>query len=107
MEPADRPLAGADHGGNDHRWRRNGHGIGAERDPERIGINVSRDWPVADGLTQGLHAQLLEVLPPDARRQVLGMVTQSDLIAALYKHIALSAGGPGTTATRTVPPHVG
>ena len=27
----------------------------AEKDPERIGINVSANWPVADGLTHGLH----------------------------------------------------
>ena len=33
------------------------------RDPARIGINVSRDWPVADGLTHALHNRLLEVLP--------------------------------------------
>ena len=35
----------------------------ADKDPQRIGINVSKDWPVADGLTQGLHKRLLEVLP--------------------------------------------
>ncbi|MEM8547533.1 MAG: M24 family metallopeptidase, partial [Pseudomonadota bacterium] len=35
----------------------------ASRDPARIGINVSRDWPVADGLTEALHQRLLEVLP--------------------------------------------
>lgn len=34
-----------------------------ERDPQRIGINVSADWPVADGLTKGLHQLLLDVLP--------------------------------------------
>lgn len=34
-----------------------------ERDPQRIGINVSRDWPVADGLTKGLHQRLLDALP--------------------------------------------
>lgn len=36
-----------------------------QRDPKRIGINVSADWPVADGLTQGLHQLLLEALPKD------------------------------------------
>lgn len=34
-------------------------------DPKRIGINVSREWPVADGLTSALHARLREVLPVD------------------------------------------
>jgi len=33
------------------------------REPASIGINVSRHWPVADGLTHGLHRRLLEVLP--------------------------------------------
>lgn len=35
------------------------------KDPKRIGINISRDWPVADGLTKGLHQRLLDVLPTD------------------------------------------
>ncbi len=43
----------------------------AERDPARIGINVSRDWPVADGLTQGLHTQLLEVLTPALQQRLV------------------------------------
>ncbi|MCA1929540.1 M24 family metallopeptidase [Rheinheimera sp.] len=36
-----------------------------ERNPQRIGINVSTDWPVADGLTKAMHQSLLEVLPKD------------------------------------------
>lgn len=35
----------------------------AEKNPDKIGINVSADWPVADGLTHGLHQKLLSVLP--------------------------------------------
>jgi len=35
----------------------------ADKDPATIGINVSRHWPVADGLTKGLHDRLLGVLP--------------------------------------------
>jgi len=35
----------------------------ADRDPQRIGINVSKHWPEADGLTQGLHNRLVDVLP--------------------------------------------
>ncbi|MCC5880738.1 MAG: M24 family metallopeptidase [Idiomarina sp.] len=34
-----------------------------QKDPQRIGINVSKHWPEADGLTQGMHTRLLEVLP--------------------------------------------
>lgn len=45
------------------QWRALGELI-RSKDPQRIGINVSRHWPVADGLTKGLHEQLLEVLPP-------------------------------------------
>jgi CBS domain-containing membrane protein len=61
-------------------------------------ITATPDTPVAT-LVQQLSDQGLHRVPIiDARRQVLGMVTQSDLIAALYKRIALSAGGPGTTA---------
>lgn len=35
----------------------------ADRDPQRIGINVSKHWPEADGLTQGLHNRLVDILP--------------------------------------------
>lgn len=35
----------------------------ADKDPARIGINVSQHWPEADGLTKGLHDRLLTVLP--------------------------------------------
>lgn len=46
-------------------------------DPERIGVNVSRHWPVADGLTHGLHQRLLEVLPEDYAERV---VSAEDLV---------------------------
>ncbi|MDF3125914.1 M24 family metallopeptidase [Rheinheimera sp. 1928-s] len=36
-----------------------------ERKPQRIGINVSADWAVADGLTKAMHQLLLDVLPKD------------------------------------------
>jgi len=49
-------------GALDEQWQALGALI-AERDPASIGINVSRHWPAADGLTQGLHRRLLEVLP--------------------------------------------
>lgn len=44
------------------QWKALGELI-ASKNPRRIGINVSRHWPVADGLTKGLHEQLLEFLP--------------------------------------------
>lgn len=47
----------------DAQWKALGALI-AEKNPQRIGINVSRHWPVADGLTAGLEKRLREVLPP-------------------------------------------
>ncbi len=61
--PLGGPYESAWSGGElDAQWQALGELI-AERDPGRIGINVSRHWPVADGLTRGLHERLLEVLP--------------------------------------------
>lgn len=53
----------------DEQWRRLGAVI-AERDPRRIGINVSRHWPVADGLTGSLRDRLMEVLPEALHERV-------------------------------------
>ncbi|WP_213998701.1 M24 family metallopeptidase [Arsukibacterium sp.] len=36
-----------------------------KRQPKTIGINTSEHWPVADGLTSGLHQQLLKALPAE------------------------------------------
>ena len=46
----------------DEQWARLAEII-AERDPKRIGINVSRDWPLGDGLTASLEARLRQALP--------------------------------------------
>ena len=43
------------------QWRRLAEVI-TERDPEKIAVNVSATWPVADGLSHGLHSQLQEAL---------------------------------------------
>ena len=43
------------------QWRRLAEVI-AERDPEKIAVNVSATWSVADGLSHGLHRQLQEAL---------------------------------------------
>ena len=53
----------------DDQWRSLGELI-AERNPKRIGVNVSRHWPVADGLTHGLHQRLMEVLSDDLKKRV-------------------------------------
>ena len=61
--PLGDPYETAWEGGQlDEQWDALGRKI-AELDPETIGINTSREWPEADGLTEGLHNRLLEVLP--------------------------------------------
>src|ERR1700733_1588928 len=62
--PLGGPYKSAWSGGDlDSQWKALGALIAA-RDPKRIGINVSRMWPAADGLTHALHERLIDVLPP-------------------------------------------
>jgi hypothetical protein len=75
--PLGEPFETAWAGGNlDEQWQALADLI-AELDPQRIGINVSRDWPVADGLTRGLHERLLEVLTPSLAER---LVPAEDLV---------------------------
>ena len=61
--PLGDPYETAWEGGElEEQWKALGEKI-AELDPGTIGINTSRTWPEADGLTEGLHRRLLEVLP--------------------------------------------
>ncbi len=61
------PYESAWEGGDlEAQWAALGELI-AERDPRRIGVNVSRHWPVADGLTAALRDRLMEVLSPELR----------------------------------------
>ena len=61
--PLGEPYQAVWEGGDlEAQWQALGQLI-ADKDPKKIGINVSADWPVADGLTHGLHTQLLAVLP--------------------------------------------
>ena len=48
-------------GSIDEQWRRLAEVI-SERNPRRIGINTSLNWPPADGLTSSLHNRLVETL---------------------------------------------
>lgn len=82
-------------GGNlDEQWQALGNLI-AELDPARIGINTSRHWPVADGLTEGLHRRLIEVLPEGFDERLVSaenlvvrwIETRSASEQAVYPHI--------------------
>lgn len=82
------------------QWKALGDLI-VKRDPQRIGINVSGEWPVADGLTHGLHEQLLSVLPagyaqrlvPAEKLVVRWLETRSASERAAYPHIVALARG--------------
>jgi len=54
----------------DAQWKRLGELI-RERNPKKIGVNVSANWPFADGLTHGLHTKLMAALDPPLRERVV------------------------------------
>jgi Metallopeptidase family M24 len=54
----------------EEQWRRLAELI-VERDPRKIGIDVSRNWPVADGLTAALRDHLEEALPAALRPRLV------------------------------------
>jgi hypothetical protein len=116
------PYESAWEGGDlEAQWAALGELI-AERDPRRIGINVSRHWPVADGLTAALRDRLMDVLSPELQERV---TSAEDLVVrwtetrapselATYPHIVSLARGviseafssrvitPGATTTQDV-----
>ena len=51
----------------------------SQLDPARIAINVSRDMPIADGLTAGMRAYLVEVLGDDISQR---FVSSEPLVAS-------------------------
>ena len=65
-----------DGGSKEQQWQRLAEVI-AERDPKRIGINISKDWALADGLSVGLHEQLLKYLPQKYQQR---LVSAQDLV---------------------------
>ena len=69
--PLGPPYTSAWEGGDlDAQWQALGALI-AEKNPAKIGVNVSRDWPVADGLTDALHDRLMAVLPAAFKDRVV------------------------------------
>ncbi|AOE49066.1 M24 family metallopeptidase [Kangiella sediminilitoris] len=51
-------------------------------DPEKIGINVSQEWAVADGLTQGLYKRLNRALPQKYQQR---LVSAEDLVIRWFE----------------------
>ncbi|MFP4207334.1 MAG: M24 family metallopeptidase [Wenzhouxiangella sp.] len=108
-------------GSLDEQWAALGELI-AERNPARIGINVSATWPEADGLTHGLHQKLLAALPegfedrlvPAEDLVIRWLETRSEQELAVYPHVVAIARGviaegfssraitPGVTTTDDV-----
>jgi hypothetical protein len=55
----------------DAQWKRLGEII-RERNPKKIGVNVSRNWAFGDGLTHAMHERLMAVLDAPLRSRVVG-----------------------------------
>jgi hypothetical protein len=66
-------TAAWDGGTAESQWKRLAEII-AERNPKRIGLDISKDWSFGDGLTAGLRDSLFDALTPDLR----GRVTNAD-----------------------------
>ncbi len=80
-------------GTKEEQWQRLAQLV-RERNPQRIGINVSKDWPLADGLSAGLHQQLVKSLGDDASKLVSAeslvvrwFETRTQLELAVYPQI--------------------
>ena len=82
-------------GGNlDEQWKGLAEVI-RERNPNKIGINVSATWPTADGLTASLRDRLMEELGSDLASRVVSaerlavrwLETRTDLELGTYPHI--------------------
>ena len=93
--PLGEPYEAAWEGGNlDAQWEALGELI-VEMDPKTIGINVSRDWPVADGLTHSMHQRLIDVLPPEYQARLMSAQdlvirwteTRTDHEIEVYGHV--------------------
>ena len=59
-----------DGGSDDDQWERLATLI-REKDPRRVGINVSRDWAFGDGLSAGLRDRLEQALGADLSRRLV------------------------------------
>lgn len=70
-----------------------------ERNPKKIGVNVSRNWAFGDGLTHGMHERLMAVLDAPLRARVVGaedlalrwLETRTAMELEVYPHIVALA----------------
>lgn len=53
-----------------------------EYNPRKIGINVSEEWAVADGLSQGLYSTLMSHLPEELQKRV---VSSEELVVRWFE----------------------
>jgi hypothetical protein len=103
------------------QWERLAEVI-AERDPKRIGVNISKDWALADGLSVGLQQQLLANLSEKYQQRIVSaeqlvvrwLETRSQMELAIYPQVVALARGviaeafsnkvvtPGATTTNDV-----
>ena len=93
--PLGDPYTAAWEGGDlEAQWEALGALI-AEKNPDKIGVNFSDHWPVADGLTHALHERLIDVLPEDFHSRVVSAEdlvvrwaeTRSEMELEFYSHI--------------------
>ncbi len=83
-----------DGGSKDQQWQRLAEII-AEYNPQKIGINVSKDWAIADGLSQGLYQKLNKFLPKKYQNRLVSsqdmvirwMETRTEPELAIYPNI--------------------
>ena len=76
-----------------------------ELDPRRIGINVSDDWPVADGLSASLRARLgREPVSTKRDGMGIGVLLSRSIVERLGGSLVFDHGGErGTRVRLTLP----
>jgi Xaa-Pro aminopeptidase len=108
-------------GTEEAQWKRLAEVI-RERNPRKIGVNVSRRWSFGDGLTAGLREHLVEALGPELSPRLTSadalcvrwLETRTPLELEIYPHVVSLARGvvaeafservitPGVTTTEDV-----
>ncbi|NVK23039.1 MAG: aminopeptidase P family protein [Kangiellaceae bacterium] len=81
-------------GTEQQQWQRLAEII-QEYNPKKIGINVSKDWAIADGLSEGLYQRLNDALPEKFQKRLVSaqdmvirwMETRTEPELAIYPNI--------------------